>query len=190
MTEPSDKTLAVAERIAQAARELGLETAVIGAIALAVHGYPRATEDLDLAIYTDPFTTLRELSNKLDALGFHAELRLPDAEDPLGGVLTVTGDDFDTIQLINYCNPLTGGDNPGYAAIAASEGLVPGTSLRVANLAHLVALKLYAGGVKSKLDVVELLGRNPEAPRSDVREVCARYGLGEAFDALLTELEP
>lgn len=187
MAETSDKTLAVAERVAEAAREFGLETAIIGAIALAVHGYPRATEDLDLAIYTDPFTTLRELSGKLDALGFHAELRLPDAEDPLGGVLTVTGDDFDTIQLVNYCNPLRGGDNPGYAAIQASEGLLPGTSLRVANLAYLVALKLYAGGVKSKLDVFELLGRNPEASRSDIRDVCARYGLADAFDALLEE---
>src|SRR5579883_602911 len=36
-------------------------------------------------------------------------------------------------------------------------------SLSVVDLAHLVALKLYAGGPKGKLDVIELLSRNPEA---------------------------
>jgi len=38
-------------------------------------------------------------------------------------------------------------------------------------LGHLIALKLYAGGMKSKADTVELLKRNPDADRGGIREL-------------------
>jgi len=34
-----------------------------------------------------------------------------------------------------------------------------------------IALKLYAGGMKSKADTVELLKRNPDADRGGIREL-------------------
>ena len=40
--------LDLAERVAEAARELGIETALIGAMAMAVHKYLRGTADVDL----------------------------------------------------------------------------------------------------------------------------------------------
>ncbi len=43
-----------AEVIAQAAEELGIDVAIIGAMALAAHHYVRGTEDLDFAIHVDP----------------------------------------------------------------------------------------------------------------------------------------
>jgi hypothetical protein len=60
----ADATLAAAVRIAALLESMGVESAVIGAIALAVHGYARATEDVDLGIaVADPFL-LGKLGNE------------------------------------------------------------------------------------------------------------------------------
>lgn len=45
-----DPLLAPAERVAQEAEALGIRTALIGAAALARHGYVRSTVDLDLGM--------------------------------------------------------------------------------------------------------------------------------------------
>lgn len=50
-------------------------------------------------------------------------------------------------------------------------------------------MKLYAGGMKSKADVVELLARNPDADRDAVVDVCARFGLADAWRALQPEID-
>jgi hypothetical protein len=184
------RTLEAAETIAGILDELGEPCALIGAAALAVYGYPRATEDLDLAVATDPFSTLAEARERiLAALECDAELNTPDAEDPLGGVLTITGENFDPIQIVNFINPLSGGHNPGLDAITTSlPGLVEGSSLRVVDLPHLVALKLYAGGPKSRLDVMELLARNASMPIAEVTALCERFGLREDWERLLAEM--
>ena len=46
--------------------------------------------------------------------------------------------------------------------------------------------KLYAGGHKSKADIIELLVRNPDLESDEVRNVCARYGLG-GLEELIAE---
>lgn len=48
----------------------------------------------------------------------------------------------------------------------ATLPMLAGGSLRIIPLANLVALKLCAGVMKSKADIVELLRRNPAADRS------------------------
>ena len=50
----------------------------------------------------------------------------------------------------------------------------------------LIALKLYAGGHKSKADIIELLVRNPDLELDEVRSACARYGLG-GLEELIVE---
>jgi len=159
-----------------------VEHVLIGALALAVHGYPRATEDVDLGTYVDPFTTLRDVHTRLQRDGLTATLVLPDSEDPPGGVITVVADDHDPIQLVNFRNPLSSVPSPGAEAVRHGvEGLVEGTSFRVVDLPHLVALKLYAGGLDAERDVVELLERNPDVALDDIRVVCERFGLGAAL---------
>lgn len=49
--------------------------------------------------------------------------------------------------------------------------------LKIVPIPHLIALKLYAGGHKSKADIIEWLVRNPDLELDEVRCVCARYGL-------------
>jgi len=185
------RTLQVAARIAEVLSQHEIPSAIIGAAALAAHGYLRYTEDLDLATDTDPFTKLRAVERSLQQEGFEVELLLPDAEDPLGGVLTVRGEGFEPVQVVNFQNPWHRG-----CGLLASESLreaqlelEPGSSLRVVGLSHLIALKLYAGGWKSKMDILELLERNRESlDLAALRSVCHRHGLGPALEPLLKEL--
>jgi hypothetical protein len=177
--------VAEAEKIAALLRARGVETAVIGAVAAAVHGYPRATADLDLASSVDPYRLLQPFSAELAALGYDAQLHEPDADDPLGGVLTVRGAGFRKIQIVNYANPWGGGTPLGREAIESATRDALG-SLSVVDLPHLVALELYSGGPKGRLDVVELLARNPDAAMDSIRALCKKYRLVRALDAALS----
>ena len=49
------------------------------------------------------------------------------------------------------------------------------------DLPHLVALKLYAGGRKNEVDILEVLDRNPEASLPAIRDLCERFKLGEEW---------
>ena len=58
--------------------------------------------------------------------------------------------------------------------------------LKIVPIPQLIALKLYAGGHKSKANIDELLARNPDLELDGVRSVCARYGLG-GLEELIVE---
>jgi hypothetical protein len=58
--------------------------------------------------------------------------------------------------------------------------------LRLVPIPQLVALKLYAGGHKSKADIVELLRRNPDLDVKPIRAVCDKYKL-KGLAALIRE---
>jgi hypothetical protein len=188
MSDRLARTLEVADRARALLATKGASCAVIGAAALAAHGYARATSDLDLGTATDPFTTLRWLTDALKKEGLAAALTTPDADDPLGGVVTIRGDDFDQVQIVNFVNPLGASRNPGPEAIESAGLAIEGTTLKVVALAHLIALKLYAGGLKSRVDVIELLRRNPAADLREIRAVCARHALAAELDQVLAEV--
>lgn len=144
---------------------------------------PRATEDFDLATNGDPFRELKVIAEALRARGYEVDLVTPDADDPLGGVLNVSGDGFHLVQVVNYGNPFSGRRTPGAAAIRnAVAGGLPGlASLRVVTLEDLIALKLYAGGPKSEADIRELLARNAPIDLEKIRATCENAGLGKAW---------
>lgn len=181
MSPPSDM-LQAAETVVEVLRRRQVDAVVIGAAALAAYRYIRYTEDLDLGVDAD-VTTLRAVRDELLGLGYAVELREPDGADPLGGVLDVSGP-FGLLQVISYAArfPAVIQD-----ALSASRLVVrEGSSLRLVPLPHLVALKLYAGGSKSKADVVELLKRNPDTDMDEIRRLCAAYRLA-GFDERLAE---
>ena len=183
-----DRTLDVATQIAAVLRDGGYPCAIIGAVALAVHGYPRATDDLDLGTLVRTAREWNEVAQRLRARGFEVHVAMPDAEDPLGGVITVNTADSDPVQVVNYFNPWTGLAPCGKAALdAAVHDVLPG--LAVVDVPHLVALKLYAGGRKSALDVLELLARQGVKAFEEARAVCRTVGLGAEFDALFPPAE-
>jgi len=66
------------------------------------------------------------------------------------------------------------------STLAAREG----SPLRLTPIPHLIALKLYAGGYKSKADIFELLARNPDLDVEEVRALCTKYRLTGLEDIL------
>lgn len=193
---PADPILELLERVADAANTLGIETAVIGAVAMAAHNYVRATADADLGTYIDPYTELGQLRDALAASGLRVELRTPDDEDPLGGVLRVweredeDGDPVDCVDVVNFKNPHRPGHHtPGSEAIRAAVPVEGRPSLRFVGLAHLIALKLYTGGLRDKADVLELLRHNPDADLHAIVDVARGFGLDAELQSIVGELQ-
>jgi len=157
-----------------------VEAVVIGAVALAAYRYVRQTEDIDLGINAS-VETLKNLTQTLQKAGYQAVLRLPDAQDPLGGVMDIeTPHGF--LQIISFADrfPAVIQD----AIDSARTTLRPGSRLKLVPLPHLIALKLYAGGHKSKADIVEVLSRNPSIDLGEVRQLCQKYQLGGLEDLI------
>lgn len=171
-----------AETVVGVLEQHDVHALVIGAVALAAYRYVRLTEDMDIGVNAD-LETLRAVAESLKERGFSVELREPDAADPLGGVLDVSGP-FGLLQIINFSNrfPAIIDD-----AIKNAELVVrKGSRLKLVSIPYLIALKLYAGGVKSRSDIVELMVRNPEMDRDEVRKICDRYRL-RGLEELIAE---
>ncbi|WP_169314399.1 lactonase family protein [Turneriella parva] len=80
-------------------------------------------------------------------LGFQVETITPDADDPLGGVINVTGSDFDPVQIINFMNPLRPQRVHKLVGEALAELTENADQLQVVSAELLILLKLYAGVV-------------------------------------------
>jgi hypothetical protein len=160
--------------VARLLKGQSVEAVVIGAVALAAYHYVRQTEDVDLGINASA-KTLKNLKQILQKAGYPATLRLADAEDPLGGVIDIEIP-AGYLQIISFAGrfPAVIED----AVRSAQTTIRPGSQLKLVPLPHLIALKLYAGGHKSKADIIELLARNPTLDLGEVRQLCQTYQLG------------
>jgi len=178
----AEELLQTAEAILAILARHHVDAVVIGAVALAAHHYVRQTDNLDLGVSAD-LPTLRAVADSLRDTGLAAELREPDGEDPLGGVIDVSGR-FGLVQIISYAGrfPAVIEDAVRLATLVVREG----SPLRIVPIPHLIALKLYAGGHKSKADIIELLIRNPDLNLEEVRAVCAQYRL-DGLEELIAE---
>ena len=172
MSDP-EAIIPAAEEVNDILRRHQVEAVVIGAVALAAHHYVRQTEGIDLGVNAD-LPTLHILVESLRQAGFSVELHEPDDDDPLGGVIDVEGA-FGLLQIISYANrfPVVIDDALKDAELVARKG----SSLRLVPIPQLIALKLYAGGYKSKADIVGLLSCNPDVDLAKIRETCHRYRL-------------
>jgi hypothetical protein len=181
----AESNIEAAERIVGLMRAHGVQAVLIGAVALAAHHYPRHTANIDLGVNAD-LKTMRSLASCLKDGGYAVELREPDLDDPLGGVIDVSGP-FGLVQIISFANrfPIIIQD-----ALAGEDIRIrPGSELRLVPIPQLVALKLYAGGYQSLADIIGLLRRNPGVDLDEIRATCRRYRL-RGIDALLNELNP
>lgn len=181
MSDP-EANLRAAEIVAQILSEHQVDTVVIGGVALAAHRYVRHTDDIDLGVGAD-LTVLRKVATTLLQRGFTVTLHEPDGSDPLGGVMNVSGT-FGLVQVISFHGRFPAVIRDAFEM--SREVIRAGSPLRLVPLPHLVALKLYAGGYKSKADIIELLRRNPGLDLQDLRQLCGRYRL-RGLDELLRE---
>lgn len=183
----------LAERIATTARELGIETAVIGAMALAAHKYLRATKDVDLATAVDIYPDLRDLRDRLGEMGLSTRLTTPDDQDDLGGVLRVweredeEGDPIEPVEIVNFRNPYRPRRSPGPNAIKNAIPAGGDSTLRYVRLPDLIALKLDANSQKDFGDIVEVLKCNPGADLDEIRAVAGPFDRRGKLEELLAE---
>jgi hypothetical protein len=179
----------LAERVAQIASSLNIQTVLIGAYALAAHHYVRATKDIDLASDVT-LDDLRRLEKALRAAGLHTELRTPDEEDALGGVIEIwqrvddEGDPIEPVEVVNFYNPYRPRRTPATQAIKNRIPLAEKPALHYPRLADLVALKLDTGSPRDEIDVIDVLVANPNADLEEIRATCKAYGL-DRIDALI-----
>lgn len=184
MQDEASTNLQVADRIAGMLAALDIPVVVIGAVALAAHRYVRFTEDIDLGVIAD-LARMRGLVASLRAEGYQAEFHEPDGDDPLGGVIDVSGS-FGLVQIISFDDRFPAAIRDGLDG--EDIRIRPGSLLRIIPIPQLVALKLYAGGWKSHADIVELLRRNPEVDADLLRETCRKYRL-RGLDRVLEDLQ-
>jgi len=133
---PFEHTLA---KLASLLNERGISYALIGGLAVAAWGTPRATEDIDLLAELSPSP---EIDGALSAAGFTVEWRRGDPEDPIPLLLRLgfeTGPEIDVICV-------TRGWEREMLRRAVRISLPDGKPAYVVALEDLIVLKLVAGG--------------------------------------------
>ena len=161
---------------------------LIGAAALAAHGYPRHTEDIDFAVAVPP-RTLESLSGQLATGETTSKYAPPDPQDPLGGVITLRTPGSLPVQIVNFDNPPAGGF-PALVQDALARSAPPSDGLPgwLPTVEDLVLFKLYAGGPKSELDILELLTRCP-ADLDKLRRAAYSYRMGSDIESVLSKVQ-
>lgn len=169
--DEAERTLALASEVTAALRARRVKTAVVGAGAMAVH-IPEAGQRPPTA----------RLPGRDGRAGRPGPARGSAHHFPRG-----RGSGADR----QFDNSAFSAEHPrlGRLAVTTAESHpdLP-APLRVAQLPVLIALKLYAGGPKSELDVLELLDRNRPVDLESLRTLCAGLGLGDRLDALLARM--
>jgi predicted nucleotidyltransferase len=135
----------------------GIDHALIGAAAMAVHGVSRATADIDLFTVDDRVLQAK-LWRELEGRGAGLRLLQGDLEDPLAGSvrLTLAGDRTVDVVVGRYAWQKT--------IVESAEKMPIGeVTVKVARPAGLILLKLYAGGPKDAWDIRSLMESHEEA---------------------------
>ena len=127
-------------------RQDDLDYAVIGAVALAVHGEVRASRDADALLCLDS-RRLRRLQERFASIGFRTVLRPAEDQDPVLGVLILSDAHGNQVDLLGG---LVGMD-PGIFA-RAFEVPFGGTTVRIVSREDFIAMKCSAGGPQDLID--------------------------------------
>ncbi len=137
--------------------DAGIPHGLIGAVALALHGYPRATADTDLL--TTSWAVLQDdLWQTLRGQGVEVEVRRGDDADPLAGVVVLRRG-AEVVDIVVG----RGAWQTELVARAGRKGRVP-----LVQLPDLILLKLHAGGNRDLRDVEDAL---PLLSESDVAAI-------------------
>lgn len=181
---PEGDLLLQAEKVATLLASYGIPALLIGAGAMAVHHHVRMTRDVDLGVAV-PFKTLLALESPFREAGWQVEFRPPGIDDPLDGVVDVLTRPG-LVQIVNFGNTFPAVIDD--ALLASPLRVTPQGALRVIPLPFLIIMKIYAGGRKSQIDILELLSANPDTDRASLLALCKKYRLG-GLEPLLEEQE-
>ncbi len=131
------------ERIAQDLDELGASWAVVGGLAVAVHGEPRFTRDIDVAVATASEEHSDQLVFKLHAKRYSIQTVLE--HQTTGRLSTIRlippGSEHGLLVDLLFASS---GIEDLITSMAIPYELVPGLTLPVARAGHLAAMKALA----------------------------------------------
>lgn len=163
------------EAVARALNEAGVQFIVVGGLAVAVHGYPRQTWDVDLVIRLEP-RTIQAAFAALARLGYQPRVPVTAAgfadpgerarwiEEKGMTVLNFHSDRHrETPVALFVTEPF---DFQDEYARALTEEIAPGLPLRILRLAALLRLKRQAGRPQDLADIhalTELHGEPADA---------------------------
>lgn len=139
------------EAVADLLRGRRTPFAVVGAVAMAVHGVSRATRDLDLLAVERACLT-PSYWEPLVVAGVAVTIHPGDDDDPLAGVVRLQAGSEPPVDVLV-------GKSPWQLGILAraSDTDLGGVAAPVARRADLILLKLYAGGPQDAWDIEQLL---------------------------------
>ena len=142
----------IRDRVLEILDGLGVEYAVVGAVAVAARGAVRSTLDFDL-LTTD--TRVLQPAHWAKLRNIDVDVRKGDFDDPLAGVVRI-GSKPEQIDIV------VGKWKWEQRVIERAEiANVQGTMLRVPLTSDLILLKLAAGGPIDQQDIVRLLAVGP-----------------------------
>lgn len=155
----------------------GIEYAVVGALAAAVHGSIRGSADAD-ALVPIAVGRLSRLSRLLAKSGFSVDLRRGDVDDPIPAMLLVSDENHNRVDLLGGLRGL----DPEVLARAVD---VPfgGEVIRVVSREDFIAMKCFAGGPQDLEDARVALRTDKQVDLDLARRVTRRFGRSAA-DAL------
>lgn len=152
--------------------------AVIGAFALTVHGVVRATTDVDALLFTKP-GRLATLERPFRQAGFETELRTAEADDPISGMLVLSDDFGNRVELLGGLRHM----DPELFS-RSLEVKFRNETLRIVGREDFIAMKCFAGGPQDLLDARSAYQAAPGPINLDLlRTVTRRFGR-EAADRL------
>ena len=139
-------------------RAHGTPFALVGAAALALHGVPRSTRDLDL-LALDPRCLDADFWRSLGGGAIDVTVRRGDATDPLAGVTRLRPNDGGApVDVVVGRSAWQRGVLERAQPATVDDVVVP-----VAQAADLALLKLFAGGPQDLWDIAQLLAGDDAA---------------------------
>jgi hypothetical protein len=152
--------------------------AVIGAFALTVLGVVRATTAVDALLFAAP-GRLAKLEKVYKQAGFDTELRSAEADDPVSGMLILSDDFGNHVELLGGLRNM----DPDIFS-RALEIEFRQEKLHIVGREDFIAMKCYAGGPQDLLDARSAYEAAPGPIDLDLlRTVTRRFGR-EAADRL------
>jgi hypothetical protein len=151
------------EAIFAALQATGARYVVVGGVAVNLHGYQRFTKDVDLVVELIPDQTLRVLQ-ALESLGFRPSIpvRTADFANPDIRESWVSEKGMMVFQMFSDTSRVTVDIFAQYPvafdALYSESTTVslPGASLRIASIDHLMQMKRQAGRPQDLLDLEKL----------------------------------
>jgi len=151
--------------------KLGIDYAVVGAMAASFHGIVRASADAD-AVISLTTRSLESLEDQFKKVGLQTELRRGDDKDPIPALLMLNDSYGNRVDLLAGVR----GMDPG-AFARAVDAPFEGEHLRVIGLEDFIAMKLFASGPKDIEDVRQVIVVSKESlDRKLLEKLTARFG--------------